>query len=180
MNGNGPTITTERFLLRQIQKEDWRFYQQLTSNPEVMLYICDPLTEEQIHAGFESRLPLWTPDSQHWLCLVIVDKKNSMALGLTGFFPNQEKKTAELGFMIAPEFQNQGVGKETLAAVIHFALNQCQFTKVFASVTQGNQACVKLLNSLDFVLSNVTENAIEINGKRYDDLEFNLRSELSG
>ena len=62
-----PVLKTSRLICRPLNIEDWAFFLTLQQNADVMHFVADARTEQEIQAAFHSRLPEWSPGSQHWL-----------------------------------------------------------------------------------------------------------------
>ncbi len=169
-------IEDDFFRMQQISHEDWLFFYSLYQDPQVMKFVSDRQSEEQIRASFDSRLPLWHKNSTHWLCLVIYCQKTHQRMGVTGFkvFNEHNDKIAEVGYLIAPEFSGRGVASRTLAKVIEFATQQLKLTKFRAVVTQGNIGSEKTLEKNGFRLTEVISNNFQIGGENYDDHCYSL------
>lgn len=172
---------TERLTVRQIQAEDWDNYYQLHVNQEVLTYVCDPLGENGIKERFEGRLPAWDKESSQWLCLIMYEKETGKFVGVTGFFPEWEPcQQAEVGFMLMPEFYGKGYATESLRNVVHFAFEQCDFHKLTAAVTEGNDASKRVLEKCHFQLEGVLRDNFKIADVRKDDLIYGLlKTDLS-
>ncbi|KUG42038.1 Acetyltransferase [Pseudomonas savastanoi pv. fraxini] len=78
-------LHTERLYLRTLFASDWPLFLRLHSEPQTMQYVFGKIEEAQVRKGFDHRLPVWTPESDHWLCLVVVDKQSGVELGVSGF-----------------------------------------------------------------------------------------------
>ena len=115
-----PVLQTSRLLCRPLTENDWTFFLTLQQNPDVMRFVADARTEEEIRTAFDSRLPEWFPGSPHWLCLLLCDKTSGAPLGVTGYI-QESNECAEVGFLLAPEAQGKGYGAESLHAVCEYA-----------------------------------------------------------
>lgn len=56
-----PVLQTSRLLCRPLTENDWTFFLTLQQNPDVMRFVADTRTEEEIRTAFNSRLPEWSP-----------------------------------------------------------------------------------------------------------------------
>jgi hypothetical protein len=77
------------------------FFLALQQDQQVMRYVAEDRPQEAIREAFESRLPAWSPGSEHWLCLVVRDSATQTPLGVTGY-RHHEADCAEVGFLFAP------------------------------------------------------------------------------
>lgn len=168
-------LETPRLILQSITADDWPLFRRLYQEPEVIRYIADLMTESEIRARFEARLPAWDKHSERWLCLVIREKVNGQALGITGFRPEWLPfQQAEVGFGSLPEAQGKGYGKESLLAVLDFAFNACGFHKMNATVTEGNIASRRLLESCGFKLEGTLRDNYRLAGQWCNDWQLGL------
>lgn len=167
------TITTARLLCTQITESDWDFFHALQTDPQVMFYVADMPTEEEIRAAFTSRLPLWSPQSSHWLCLVVSDRTSGKRLGVTGYI-HRDSDCAEVGFLFAPDAQGQGYGTESLQAVCDYAFREGGIKRLIATVTAGNLASRSLLEKVGFILEQELHESYRLRGKLHNDWLFGL------
>jgi len=167
------TITTARLLCTQITESDWDFFHTLQTDPQVMYYVADMPQEEEIRAAFTSRLPLWSPQSPHWLCLVVSDRTSGKRLGVTGYI-HRDSGCAEVGFLFAPDAQGQGYGTESLQAVCDYAFHEGGIKRLIATVTAGNLASRSLLEKVGFTLEQELHESYRLRGKLHNDWLFGL------
>lgn len=169
------SLRTPRLMLDSLVEQDWPLFLQLHQDPDVQRYIADPQGMAEIRARFESRLMPWEKTSNHWLCLVIRERESGQAIGLTGFLaewlPLQQ---AEVGYAILPSYHGKGFAKESLMAVLEFGFQQCQFHKMKATVTVGNTASRRTLESCGFQLEDTLRDNFQLDGQWCDDWVLGL------
>lgn len=61
----------------------------------------------------------------------------------------------ELGYMIAPEFQNQGYATEVCRFVIDYARENTDFEELYCRIDERNTASVRLAKSLDLQIAGI-------------------------
>ncbi|WP_105172206.1 GNAT family N-acetyltransferase [Pseudoalteromonas sp. T1lg24] len=174
-------LETERLLLRSLSSDDWQFFKHLHQLPDVMRFISDMPTLDVIKQRFDERCISWQKQSNDWLTLTMFNKNTMTPIGVTGFLSQwQPYQQAELGFMLDPEFQGLGYAKESTRRVTAFAFDECDYHKVTATVTQGNDASSRLLTALGFKLEGVIRDNYKIDDKWFNDQKFGmLKSEFS-
>lgn len=70
-------------------------------------------------------------------------------IGRAGLFPSERLgEQIEMGYMIAPECQGNGYGKEAAETVLRYAFNVLDLEKVHLFVEKENKASVKLAETL--------------------------------
>jgi len=168
-------LETPRLLLTSLTADDWPLFLCLFQDPQVIRYIADLLPEHEIRERFEARLPAWDKHCDRWLCLVMREKSNGQAVGITGFRPEWSPcQQAEVGFGSLPEGQGKGYGKESLSVILDFAFNACGFHKVYATVTEGNSASRGLLESCGFQLEGTLRDNFRLAGRWCNDWRLGL------
>ncbi|TDT51607.1 RimJ/RimL family protein N-acetyltransferase [Enterobacter sp. AG5470] len=166
-------LRTPRLICSSIVESDWEFFLSLQQQPDVMRYVADPRSSEEIREQFLSRLPDWFPGSRHWLCLVVRDNTTQMPLGVTGYI-HREDDCAEVGFLFAPQAQGKGYGRESLKAVCDYAFSEGGIRRLVATVTSGNIASRRLLEKTGFILEGELREAWWLAGRWQNDWLFGL------
>ncbi|MFA7894851.1 GNAT family N-acetyltransferase [Pseudomonas putida] len=164
-------LDSERLRLRQIQAADWELFLELHTNPSIIRYVCDPLTEADIHDRFESRLPVWLSDSDHWMCLVVTDCSSGQPTGVTGL-RRLSPEEAEVGYLFLPTHQGKGYAGESLNVLIAYARDVMKLSRLKAVVTDGNLPSCRVLEKCGFVLEQRVEQAFQLNQQVFDDLVY--------
>ena len=168
-----PTLVTPRLICTPITPQDWPFFLALQQDQQVMRYVAEDRPQEAIREAFESRLPAWSPGSEHWLCLVVRDSATQTPLGVTGY-RHHEADCAEVGFLFAPQAQGKGYGFESLQAVCDYAFSQGGIRRLTATVTAGNVASKRLLEKVGFVLEGELRESYWLAGEWHNDWLFGL------
>ncbi|MCQ3028004.1 GNAT family N-acetyltransferase [Pseudomonas tremae] len=166
-------LNTERLYLRTMVVDDWPLFLRLHSEPQTMQYVFGEIEEEQIRKGFNHRLPEWGPESEHWLCLVVIDRHSGVELGVSGF-RIMSPRHAEVGYLLLPEHQGKGYGTESLRAVIDYAA-AIGLDSLESTVTDGNIASCKVLDKCGFTLERRVPHAYQIGEQWFDDLIYDLQ-----
>lgn len=168
-------LETERLILTPIKEEDWPLFKTLHQSADVMRYVTDNLSEDNIRSRFDARLRDWEPRCNDWLTLTIKLKETGEKLGVTGFYAEWEPyQQAELGFLLSPEFQGKGYAKESTIALLDYIFEEQTYHKAVATVTEGNAPSAKLLQSLGFQLEGTIRDNFKLNGQWYNDLKLGL------
>ncbi|WP_123902478.1 GNAT family N-acetyltransferase [Pseudomonas soli] len=166
-------LKSERLNMRQIIEDDWSLFLALYGDQRVTRYVCETQTQSEVRERFESRLPLWVPGSMHWLCLVMFDPHIREAIGVTGLkLAEPAGSTAEIGYLLLPQFQGKGYASESLKVVISYARDVLCLDAVKGVVTDGNIGSCKVLEKCGFVLEERQTNAYQIGDQLFDDLVY--------
>lgn len=161
-------LTTPQLRCETLKEADWPFFLSLYQDRSVMRQVMDALSEAEIRKAFDSRLTLWSPGAEHWLCLIVRDAGTREPLGLTGFI-QREKTMAEVGFLFAPGAQGKGYATESLRAVCDYAFSEGVFRRLTATVTAGNLASRRVLEKMGFVLEGELRESYWLSGEWHND-----------
>ncbi|MEH0887431.1 GNAT family protein [Enterobacter sp. UNJFSC 003] len=163
-----PVLTTSRLTCSPLQESDWPFFLALQQDPDVMRFVAQDRPVTAIREAFDSRLPLWSPGSARWLCLVVRDTATQIPLGVTGYI-HREADCAEVGFLFAPTAQGKGYGFESLQALCDYAFQHGGIRRLTATVTAGNIASRRLLEKAGFHLEGELRESYFLAGRWHND-----------
>ncbi|MEM6475806.1 MAG: GNAT family protein [Pseudomonadota bacterium] len=139
-----PTLHTERFTLRPLQRSDTAALFPTLSDPEQCLYLTRP--------AFESKEALWgwlaEPDwnGRSWIA---VDAQGEVA-GRFVAVPTHADGVEEIGYIVCSHRQREGVARECSEALIAHLFETEGMRKLTAEVDTRNAASVALLERLGF------------------------------
>lgn len=149
-------IETTRLSLRTLKEEDLPALIKLRSDPGVNTHLdrSPDVTDEGIRLFIEKLCE--NADKQEGEYWAITLKGNDQLIGticLWNFLP--EKKQAETGYELLPEFQGQGFMLEALEAVVDFGFVQLDLQTFEAWPKAANISSIKLLGKAGFVTEGV-------------------------
>lgn len=84
---------------------------------------------------------------------------------------SEDRKTAEVGYELLPDYHHKGIMSEALKAVLEFGFNELGLQKVFAFTNQLNINSQLLLLKHHFILEES-----EKDGKNPDNIIFSLKN----
>lgn len=106
---------------------------------------------------------------------IIVRIDDDQPVGRIRYFHlNLLNRSAELGYIVAPDEQNKGYAKEGLKLLIDYLFSQMNLNKVYAQTASFNKTSIKLLESLNFKLDGTLRQHHYYKGDLYDDLLYSL------
>lgn len=162
-------IQTERLELHKISKHDKVRFFELLSNSELLSYVCNSLSQEEIELQFQSRLQPWNLDSPHWLTLSVFEKLSGSFIGINGF--KHHKGNASVGFIFLHPYHGLGYATESLSAVCEYA-QSLGIKELSANVTKGNTASECVVKKCGFAFVREIPAAVQIGDKLYNDVEY--------
>jgi len=168
-------LNTERLTMTVMQPSDWPFFCAVQQQDEVMRYISDPASEQEIRDRFDKRLPPWQDGELRYFIFVLRTLENQQQIGLFGGFAVAGASEAELGYMLISEAQGQGYAKEALLALIEYAVGELGYQAITARVAEGNLASVALLKKFGFEFVEKKHTDLILKGEPVADLLFRLK-----
>ena len=173
-----PTLESNRLLLRAVSVDDVNEVMELRGNPETMKFIPRPLvTSPEMALGHIGMIneKIENNTGINW---GITLKGNSKLLGVIGHYRIQpENYRSEIGYMLLPEYQGQGIVSEAIKMVLDYGFNVLNFHSVEAVVDPENHASAKVLEKNGFVKEAHFLENVCWEGKFLDSVVFSLLKE---
>ena len=146
-----PTLTTARLTLRQLQPTDAPRLFEMRADPAVMQFIPRPVAQSVAEVKeFISAMNAGIARNEllNW---GLAHRDTDQLVGTIGFFRLQpEHFRAEVGYMLHPGSQGQGLMREALAAVLDYGFDTLQLHTVAAIIDPLNEASARLLERTGF------------------------------
>ncbi len=149
-----PEIKTERLILRKVEASDCEEVLFLRSDTNVNKFIERPEHRKtknkedaikfikEITDAFEKNI------SFAW---GITLKNNPKMIGSICLWNlSEDRKTAELGYDLNPDFQGKGIMSEALRSVLDYGFNHLKFEKIEAFTHKKNKSSKQLLETNGF------------------------------
>lgn len=147
-----PIIKTSRLILNKIELSDADTVFFLKSHPEVMRYIKrDPYTEMQQAVDNIEIITkkLETRESVDWALRHSDTNEMIGSICLWNF--SKDRKTAEMGYAMKPNFHGNGYMDEAMKAIINYGFDKENLSLIEAFTSQYNESSKKLLLKNGFV-----------------------------
>jgi RimJ/RimL family protein N-acetyltransferase len=145
-----PEIQTERLLLRELALDDATAMYSYRSDPSAMRYqTWHPTSEREVLAFIKKNKGIKFDSAGTWFQLGIYLKPTKELIGDIGlhFLPS-ENQQVEIGFTLSSKHQHKGYAAEAVRQVLHYLFADLHKHRVIASVDPGNDACIKLLETM--------------------------------
>lgn len=147
-----PNLETAHLFLRRITEEDAHEIFALRSDKEVMKYIPRPsaksIEDAQAHIAIIDE-KIENNEGINW---AITLKDNPKLIGIIGHYRiKPEHFRAEIGYMLLPEYQGQGIISEAIKEVVNFGFEVMKLHSIEAIIDPENYASEKVLQKNGFV-----------------------------
>lgn len=146
-------LNTERLHLRRLEIKDWEMVSYLRTDPIVNQFVKRtpaPTKEKALEFIDRSNKQTDAGEIYQW-CISLADN-NKMIGTICLWNLSEDRKNAEVGYDLLPEFHGKGIMNEALHKVIDFGFNKVNLDKIEAYTQRNNEASKKLLEKNGFVL----------------------------
>jgi ribosomal-protein-alanine N-acetyltransferase len=168
-------LETERLLLRRISETDVEEILELRSDPKTMKYIPRPLVKTKEEAMAHFRMIDDKIENNEGINWAITIKGNPKLIGIIGHYRIQpENHRCEIGYMILPQYNGQGIITEAIKIVLEYGFNNLQMHSIEAIIDPENKASERVLKKNGFVKeAHIIENELW-NGRFWDTVIYSI------
>ncbi len=147
-----PNLETDRLILRRVSAEDVLEIFALRSDKEVMKYIPRPLVKTMEDAMAHIVMIDEKIESNEGINWAITLKDSPKLIGIIGHYRiKPEHFRAEIGYMLLPEYQGQGILSEAIKEVVNYGFEVMKLHSIEAIIDPENHASEKVLQKNGFV-----------------------------
>ncbi|MFT7613050.1 MAG: ribosomal-protein-alanine N-acetyltransferase [Parvicellaceae bacterium] len=149
-----PNLRTKRLSLRAPQTADGPEVLMLRSDEIVNQFVKRPKPANLVDAvKFIDKLngQYENDASIYWVINSTPNTKMIGSICLWNF--SEDRKTAELGYDLHPDYYSQGIMTEAMNRIVEFGFDSLQLNSIEAFTQDNNVASIKLLEKNDFVLN---------------------------
>lgn len=153
--GNSPPgLTTQRLDLEVVCPQHAHEMVQVLSHPEIYTYIDDsPPTLESLKIRYRTQLNNWHGRPESWHNWIVRNKSTQQAMGYIQATVHHPTHSAELAWVLAPQYSGQGFASEATRCVITELVKGSQVDSLLVFIDSKNEASKRLAQALGFRLS---------------------------
>lgn len=141
-------LETERCLIREICLEDVTRLYEIYADPAITSYMEALYADEAEERSYIQSYIENVYGFYNYGMWVVIRKADGRLIGRAGIEPKED--TAELGYVIAHEYQNQGYATEVCRAILTYAADCLSLPEVCAHVHKENAASLRICEKLKF------------------------------
>ena len=157
-------------MLRKLQESDWEMISYLRSDKVVNRFVERPAAKSQVEAmAFITRINLAIEKQQSFYWTITLQGVDKMMGSISLWHFSKDRKSAEVGYDLSPEFQGKGIMDEALKRILTFGFKQLNLDLIEAHTHQQNEPSKNLLTKNKFKL---------VVGKKDEDNENNIIYEI--
>jgi ribosomal-protein-alanine N-acetyltransferase len=171
MNKNNfPEIHTERLVLKRLEKSDWKVISFLRSDKNVNQFVNIPAAETKEKAlKYIDKINTGVDKQNIYYWKITERNKNEMIGSICLWNFSKDDKTAEIGYVLSPEYHRKGIMNESLKNVTKFGFQKLNLNLIVAYTHYLNKSSIKLLKRNGYNL---------VKGKKDEDYPDNIVFEL--
>lgn len=139
---------TKRCLVREITTEDVTRLYEIYSDPAVTSYIEALYADETAERSYIRDYIDNVYGFYGYGMWVVINKADGQLIGRAGIEPKED--FAELGYVIAREYQNQGYATEVCRGVLLYAADTLGLPDIYVRVQKENTASLRICEKLKF------------------------------
>jgi ribosomal-protein-alanine N-acetyltransferase len=168
-------LESNRLLLRRIIETDVDEIFELRSNPETMKFIPRPLAKTKEDALEHLETIDKNIENNKGINWAITLKGNPKLIGIIGHYRLQpENHRCEIGYMILPQYNGQGIVTEAIQLVLEYGFDNLQMHSIEAVIDPENRASERVLQKNGFVKeAHILENELW-DGKFWDTVIYSI------
>ena len=168
-------LESKRLLLRRIIETDVDEIFELRSNPETMKFIPRPLAKTKEDALVHFKTIDENIENNKCINWAITLKGNPKLIGIIGHYRIQpENHRCEIGYMILPQYNEQGIVSEAIKMILEYGFNDLQMHSIEAVIDPENKASERVLQKNGFVKeAHILENELW-EGKFWDSVIYSI------
>jgi RimJ/RimL family protein N-acetyltransferase len=169
-----PQFETERLLLREFVKSDWKAVHEYASDPEVVRFLeWGPNNTDESVSFLEGTLACQKEKPRRIYEFAITLKETGKVIGACGLRINdQDNKQAEIGYCYNRHYWGNGYASEAAHSVIAFGFSQLGLHRVIATCDSNNVASASVLRKAGMRQEGHFIEERKVRGEWRDTLQF--------
>lgn len=162
---NIPTLETERLVMREMRVGDCFDMFDYAKRRDVTQYLTwSPHCDVEYTKAYLQNLKNHYKMGMFYDWALVLKNENKM-VGTCGFTRfNLASNSAEIGYVINPDFRGNGIAVEAAKKVISFGFENLGLNRIEARYMMGNNASRRVMEKLGMTFEGVAREAICVNG----------------
>ncbi|MEY9969718.1 ribosomal-protein-alanine N-acetyltransferase [Lysinibacillus sp. RC46] len=136
-------IKTKRLLIREFEVQDWQAVYEYTSNPNVMKYIPEGVFNEEEAKKFVSEN---RGEKAKYFPIILVSE--NIVIGHIVFHQYFGDHTYEIGWVLNPNYYNNGYASEAAKAVLDYGFKEKKLHRIIATCQPENIPSYRVMEKI--------------------------------
>ena len=163
---NPPIIDTRRLYLRKMNKGDSADMYEYSCREDVTRYLLwSPHPSESYTYKYLTYLQSRYRAGDFYDWAVVLRDTHKM-IGTCGFTKlNIESNSAEVGYVLNPEYWGYGFAPEAVSAVMKFGFNELRLHRIEARYMVGNERSVRVMEKVGMTREGISRESLHVKGR---------------
>ena len=171
-------LSTERLNIRLFNQGDEANEFKQQQDPEVMKYIREPQTDEQVREYMKKLLSPFTGEDGVWNGFCVERKSDGQSLGGISFrYESFDFAIVEIGYRFDKDFYGHGYATEAVDALLGWLFNDIGIHKAVAKCDPENIASYKIMEKLGMQKEALLRQHYKMGDVYTDELIYGLLSD---
>lgn len=173
-----PTLATERLILRKLAVSDYLDMYEYSKMPETSRYLLwSPHETPRFTKKYLSYLQGQYRNGSFY-DFAVVEKGSGKMIGTCGFTSfDLANNSAEVGYVLNPDFKGRGYAPEALRRVMEFGFRELELHRMEARIMEGNTASMRVAEKCGMRREAVHRGAMLIKGAYRTIVEYAILEE---
>tara|TARA_B100000965_G_C19170897_1_gene574520 strand:- start:32 stop:598 length:567 start_codon:yes stop_codon:yes gene_type:complete len=176
---NSPILLAKNIKLTPVTNKNVDGFYQYSLNPKLYQYFeFDPFKSKKDCDDYLNKLinRSLRDDTQYWFIRETNQREKVIgSVGLIGW--DKYRKSVEIGYGVSPDLWGKGIGSQSLALILKFAIEELNIHRIWATTDEYNDGSIKLLSKNNFKLEGLLRDFyVYKNGKKSNSKLFSLLS----
>jgi [ribosomal protein S5]-alanine N-acetyltransferase len=136
-------IKTKRLLIREFEIQDWQAVYEYTSNPTVMKYIPEGVFNEEEAKKFVSEN---SGEKAKYFPIILLSE--NIVIGHIVFHQCFGDHTYEIGWVLNPNYYNNGYASEAAKAVLNYGFKEKKLHRIIATCQPENTPSYRVMEKI--------------------------------
>lgn len=165
-------IKTNRLLIREFEVQDWQAVYEYTSNPTVMKYIPEGVFNEAQAKKFVSEN---SGEQAKYFPIILLSE--NIVIGHIVFHQYFGDHTYEIGWVLNPNYFNNGYASEAAKAVLDYGFKEKKLHRIIASCQPENIPSYKVMEKIGMRREGYFKKCIPHNDDWWDEYYYSVLEE---
>ena len=172
-----PNIKTKNLIIRRMNYNDIHDLFQMRKDPRMCEHIDSKLEETTDETrAYIDKMNKGVDDNK-WIIWAIEHKQSKKVIGTISIWNiNEEHESGELGYGIIPDYQGEGLMKESLLSVAQYGFDMMELKALEAYTEENNVKSIRLLESCNFIKINRVDDVGYFNKRVYHMIVYRLEN----
>ncbi len=165
-------IKTKRLLIREFEIQDWQAVYEYTSNSNVMTYMPEGVFNEE-----ETKKFVLENSGEKAKCFPIILQSKNIVIGHIVFHQYFGDHTYEIGWVLNPNYYNNGYASEAAKAVLNYGFKEKKLHRIMATCQPENIPSYRVMEKIGMRREGYFKKCIPNGDKWWDEYYYAVLDE---